>query len=78
MSCKICNIAINGLCAHDLYKLLRIEQECSTCAGVPHVSGLICVCGDTNSHTEEILGLRREIIRLERLVEEMERDLETC
>jgi hypothetical protein len=37
---------------------VRSLAKCWTCGGVPPASGLPCVCGGTNSHTEEVDGLR--------------------
>ncbi len=43
---------------HGFKSLLAAFQKCSTCGGQPHPSGLVCVCGGTGRHEEEVLGLR--------------------
>lgn len=49
---------------------------CSTCDGTPHASGLVCVCGGTNSSLAERDGLRRECHDLEQKVALLEKEIE--
>jgi len=57
----------------------RVEEErrillaCRTCSGVPHASGIVCICGGSNQVDRELDGLRARLVAAEEDVEAFER-----
>lgn len=47
----------------DLQVRCAAAENCSTCDGIPHVSGFACICGGTNRRIDEVAGLRLLVIR---------------
>lgn len=49
-------------------RLLNVGGPCTTCGGIPPVSGLPCVCSGQNTMLAEINGLRRELVETSALL----------
>ena len=47
---------------------------CGTCGGVPHVSGLPCVCDGANTVYAEVQGLRQQLIGAQAEVGKLRRE----
>src|SRR3972149_1248939 len=47
--------------AEDAMPLANRVPPCGTCGGVPHVSGLPCVCDGANTVYAEVQGLRPQL-----------------
>jgi len=58
--------------------ILELEQKlarfnvCTTCGGMLHASGLVCICGGSGAHEDEVRNLRLCYLSFEQLVKELE------
>lgn len=56
------------------YDALRHQLNCGTCGGLPHASGLPCVCSGHNTSWAEANGLRKELFEVMKQVQALERE----
>src|SRR3972149_1740864 len=60
--------------ADDAMTLANRVPPCGTCGGVPHVSGLPCVCDGANTVYAEVQGLRQQLIGAQAEVGKLRRE----
>src|SRR3972149_11219603 len=60
--------------AEDAMTLANRVPPCGTCGGVPHVSGLPCVCDGANTVYAEVQGLRQQLIGAQAEVGKLRRE----